>query len=313
MSQTVTMSRILPLPAIKANGQGVELRPVASPAEIPAGTRAHIITAVDPLDADRIAAMPDSLGLIASFGVGTDHIDLTAAAARGITVSNTPVVTEDTADLAFALILAAARRTGQAERFLRAGQWTSHAVAPSPGIRVHGAALGLVGFGPIAQAVARRARGFGMAIRYWNRSRRTQAEADLGAEYVADLDDLLGQSDIVSVHTALVPATRNLIDAARLLAMRQGAVLINTARGGLVDEAALCDALDRGHLGAAGLDVFDGEPALNPALLQRDDIVLTPHIGSATSACRADMARTVLRNVVAYLETGTVPDAVSAN
>lgn len=313
MSKIVTLSRPLPLPQIEAGGETVEFVPVSSADEIPAGALAHIATAVDPVDAAFIKAMPDSQRLIANFGVGVDNIDLAVAAARGIAVSNTPVVTEDTADLAFALILGAARRTGEGERYLRAGSWAAGEMPPPLGMRVHGKALGLVGFGPIAQAVGRRAKGFGMSVFYWNRTRREEAEIELGATFVPDLDALLEQSDFVSVHTALVPETRNLINAERIARMRKGAVLVNTARGGIVDEAALCDALQDGRLGAAGLDVFAGEPQVLPALLERQNVLLTPHIGSATVACRMDMAQCVLGNVVSFLENGSLRTPVTLN
>ncbi|SDO29267.1 glyoxylate reductase [Lutimaribacter pacificus] len=306
MTKIVTLSRPLPLPRIEAGGEAVEFVRVSSVADIPTEALAHISTAMDPVDGEFIAGMPEGQRLIANIGVGVDNIDLTAAAARGIAVSNTPVVTEDTADLAFALILGAARRVGEGERYLRAGKWSAGEAPPALGTRVHGQALGLVGFGPIAQAVARRARGFGMKVHYWNRTRREEAEAALGATFVPDLAELLGQSDFVSVHTALVPATRNLINADRIGQMRKGVVLVNTARGGIVDEEALCNALEAGHLGAAGLDVFADEPQVLPALLERQDVLLTPHIGSATSACRMDMAQCVLGNVVSFLESGTV-------
>lgn len=310
MSITVTISRPLPLPPIEAGGESITFLPVEAARDIPQGTRAHITTALDPLRGDAIAALPESVGLIANIGVGIDNINLDAARVRGIAVSNTPVVTEDTADLAFALILAASRRVGEGERYLRAGYWSETGAAPPLGARVHGKTLGLVGFGEIAQAVARRATGFGMTIRYWNRTRRPEAEAATGAQYADTLQDLLARADILSVHTALTAQTRNLIGAAELAAARKGAILINTARGGIVDEDALCAALDQGQIAAAGLDVFDGEPQVSPRLRDRDNVVLTPHIGSATAECRTDMVRRVLGNVVTFLETGTALDSV---
>lgn len=311
MRQIVTLSRALPLPPVQANGANINFVPVTSPDDIPAGALAHITTALDPVDANAIAAMPDSLGLIANIGVGVDNIDLAAAQARGILVSNTPVVTEDTADLTFALILAAARRTGNAERFVRDGAWGTGAAMPALGTRVHGKTLGLVGFGPIAQAVARRARGFGIAVQYWNRAQRPEAEADTGATYVAQLDDLLSTSNIVSVHAALVPQTRNLICADRIARLPKGAILVNTARGGIVDEKALCAALDSGNLAAVGLDVFETEPQIFPGLLTHENAVLTPHIGSATTECRGDMVRSVLSNVIAHLEGRAINNPVT--
>jgi len=313
MTLTVTLARPLPLPAIKVGDEAIDFVPVATTSQMPQGARVHCATSLDPLYAQAIAAMPDSIGLIANIGVGIDNIDLDAAARRGIRVSNTPVVTEDTADLAFALILATCRQTGTAERFLRAGNWAAAGVAPPLGARVHGKTLGFVGFGAIAQAVARRAKGFDMQVRYWNRTRRPDFEAALGAAYVPEIAELFARSDILSVHTALTPETRNLIGAAELASARAGSVLVNTARGGTVDEAALCDALDQGQLAAAGLDVFDGEPTVDPRLLAHENVVLTPHIGSATAECRTDMAKRLLANVMRFLETGTVLDPVPAS
>jgi len=312
MALIVTLSRALPLPQIAVQGEQITFLPVTETTQIPAGTQVHCTTSLDPLDGAAIAAMPDSIKLIANIGVGTDNIDLLAARQHGIVVSNTPVVTEDTADHAFALILAASRRAGEGERFLRAGKWTAAGVAPPLGVRVHGKTLGLVGFGAIAQAVARRARGFDMPVCYWNRTRRPDAEAALSAEFSPDLATLLGKSDVISVHTALTAQTQGLIGVKELGSARKGAVLINTARGGIVDETALCDALEQGQIAAAGLDVFEGEPSVNPRLLELDNAVLTPHIGSATGECRMDMAKRLLGNVVSFLETGSVLDPVDA-
>lgn len=307
----IATSRPLPFPANIPTSRGVlEFNHVPAGEALPDGTLVYQSTAVDPVTAEMIAGFPDTVRLIANFGVGTDNIDLAAARSRGIAVSNTPVVAEDTADLAFALILAACRKLGENERFLRAGAWSATSPMASLGIRVHGSSLGLVGFGPIAQAVARRAKGFGMRLRYWNRTRRPELEAELGVEYVADLGDLLASSDIVSLHCALVPETRHLIDADRLSRMRKGAVLINTARGALVDEKALLAALESGHLGAAGLDVFEAEPAVEPGLLSLPNVVLLPHIGSATQACRADMGGRVVANIIAFVDHGAPLDVV---
>lgn len=307
----VATSRAMPFPeGIETKDGALRFQHVAEDQPIPEGAVAYQATAVDPVRADLIARFPDSIRLIANFGVGTDNIDLAAAKARGIAVSNTPVVTEDTADLAFALILAACRKTGVNERFVRAGHWDAAHPMAEIGIRVHGRKLGLLGFGPIAQAVARRARGFDMQILYWNRTRRADAEAALNATWVDTPDDLVAAADIVSLHTALVPETRHLIDADRLARFRKGAVLINTARGPLVDEAALAQALQSGHLAAAGLDVFEQEPRIDPGLFDLPNVVLTPHIGSATQACRADMAQRVIANITAFINTGAPVDPV---
>lgn len=306
MAITVLTTRPLPLPPVTAAGKAVQFVPIGS--ELGGDARAVLATAVDPLDAATIAALPATVGLIANFGVGTDNIDLTAAAARGIKVSNTPVVTEDTADLAFALILAAMRRIGAADRFVRAGAWSNGGTLPV-GMRVHGARLGLVGFGAIAQAVARRAAGFAMPVSYWSRSPRPEAE-ELGATHLESLEELVESSDVVSVHVPLSDETRHLIDGTLLARFRPGAVLVNTARGAIVDEAALVAALKSGQIGAAGLDVFEAEPAIDPGLSALDQVVLTPHIGSATSACRADMAARAIGNLIGFLETGEPRDRV---
>ncbi|KUJ83210.1 hypothetical protein AVO45_18630 [Ruegeria marisrubri] len=304
MEHIVALSRPLPLPEVPLGEDTLKFQPVTTTAEVPDGTRVYGSTALDPVDRAAISALPDSVKLIANIGVGFDNIDLTAAAARGIAVSNTPTVTEDTADLAFALILAACRRVGEGERFVRSGQWISSQAAPPLGVRVHGQTLGLVGFGAISRAVAQRAKGFGMEILYTDLRQMPEVDQELDARYVENLHDLLAQSDIVSIHTVLTPQTRNLIDATALAAMRRGSVLVNAARGGIVDEVALCNALDSGHLAAAALDVFDGEPNVRAELLALENVVLTPHIGSATAACRADMVHCFVANVTTFLTDG---------
>lgn len=309
MVKVIATSRPLPLPEMELAGQQVRFVHAAG-GEVPADAVAYLSTAVDPVDAALVSGLPESVGLIANLGVGYDNIDLGAAAARGLKVSNTPVVAEDTADLAFALILAACRRVGEGERFLRAGNWRADAPPPPVGVRVHGATLGIIGFGSIGQAVARRASGFGMTVLYHNRTENLNAAEALGAEFCGVLTDLLARSDIVSIHAPLTDATRGLIDAAALAACKPGAVLVNTARGPLVDEAALVDALESGHIAAAGLDVFAEEPAVPAALMAMEQVVLTPHIGSATAQCRADMVQRGIANIARFLETGEVIDPV---
>lgn len=306
MPITVLTTRPLPLPELTVQGQAIRFVPIGDGDGGEA--RAVLATAVDPLDAAAIAALPASVGLIANFGVGTDNIDLAAAAARGITVANTPVVTEDTADLAFALLLAACRRIAAADRFVRAGDW-QRGKPFALGTRVSGARLGIAGFGAIGQAVARRAAGFGMEVSYWARGARPEADR-LGARHEPVLEALVGSSDIVSIHLPLAPETHHLFDAALLARFRRGAVLVNTARGAIVEEAALIAALESGALGAAGLDVFADEPRIAPALLAMDQVVLAPHIGSGTQACRADMAARMIANLLAFLETGEPIDRV---
>lgn len=267
-----------------------------------------VTTVVDPVTQGLIDRFPSSLGLIASIGVGVDHIDLAAASRRGIAVSNTPVVTEDTADLAMALMLATCRRLSNSERLLRAGEFM--AGAASLGQRVHGKTLGIVGLGDIGQAVAKRALGFDMSIAYTGPRRKIDAEARLEAQYYDSLEALLGCSDIVSLHCSLNDSSRHLINKESLGWMKPGAVLINTGRGALVDEAALVQALREGHLGGAGLDVFEFEPNVSPELHAFDNVTLLPHIGSATVACRADMAHSVVSNVAAFVKTGAPIDVV---
>ncbi|MDZ3832614.1 MAG: D-glycerate dehydrogenase [Sphingopyxis sp.] len=308
MSITIATSRPMPLPTIELAGQAVHFVPPEQ--GIPDNARVYLGTAVDPVDAALIDRFPGSIGLIANLGVGYDNIDRAAAARRGIQVSNTPVVTEDTADLAFGLILAAARRMGEGERYVRGGGWSESGQPPRVGIRVHGAKLGLVGFGAIGQAVARRAQGFGMDILYHCPHPKPAAAAVLGARYCSTLDELLGAADILSLHAPLSDATRGMIDATALAACKPGAVLVNSARGALVDEDALIAALHSGHIAAAGLDVFVGEPAISPGFLALDQVVLTPHIGSATAQCRFDVVQRGIANIAHFLETGTVLDPV---
>jgi glyoxylate reductase len=252
--------------------------------------------------------------IVANFGVGFDRIDLEAARANGVVVTNTPgVLTEDTADLAMLLLLAAARRASEAERELRAGRWEGWRPTHMLGTRVNGATLGIVGYGRIGAAVARRAhRGFGMRVLYVNpRLPDAAAVADANAERCASLDELLARSDFVSLHAPSRPETRQLLDAARIARMPPGAILVNTARGELVDENALADALDRRALGAAGLDVYEREPHVSPRLLALDNVVLLPHIGSATTASRVAMGERVLANLDAFFRGVTPPDRVA--
>jgi len=266
------------------------------------GASVYLATGIDPVPAELIARFGPGLGLIANVATGTDNIDLKAAAASGLAVSNTPVVTEDTADLTMALLLATCRRLSFCERALRAGDWNRG--AGQLGLRVHGKVLGIVGLGAIGQAVARRAAGFGMSILYHGPSRKADAEAVLNVQYRASLEDLLAESDIVSLNCPLTESSRHLLNAATLRQMKEGAVLINTGRGALVDESALLDILSTGHLGGAGLDVFEYEPQVTPQLMEFDNVTLLPHIGSATAECRADMAMRAFANIQAYLVEG---------
>lgn len=277
--------------------------------ELWSGVTIVLATVMDALQAEQIAAMPESVQLIANIGVGTDNIDLAAAAARGIAVSNTPVVTEDTADLAMALLLDSCRRLSAGERFLRADQWLQ--AQGKLGVRVHSKKLGIVGFGDIGQALARRARGFNMEIFYWGPRRKEAAEQALGATYIDSLEALVGAVDMVSLNCPLTAETHHLVDAALLEKFPAHSVLINTGRGPLIDEQALVAALQAGKLAAAGLDVFEREPEVTAALKSMDNVVLTPHIGSATAECRGDMVRRAAGNIAQFVQQGTLIDKVA--
>jgi len=251
-----------------------------------------VVTYLDRVDQAFLAASPQ-LRHLASYGVGVNHLDLEACRARGVLVTNTPgVVTAATADLAMALLLAAARRVAEGDRVVRAGGWTELDPGWLLGTEVTGKTLGLVGFGRIAQAVARRAAGFELRLLYTN-PRPVEFQ---GAERVP-LDELLTRSDFVSLHVPLTPATARLLDGPRLRSMKRGAVLVNTARGEVVDDEALAEALRDGHLAAAGLDVFRDEPRVPAAFLGLSNVVLTPHLGSGSRETRAAMARMVFEDV----------------
>jgi lactate dehydrogenase-like 2-hydroxyacid dehydrogenase len=275
---------------------------------------AIVPTVVDDVPAAVFATEPRRLRIVANYGVGFDRIDLAAARARGVVVTNTPgVLTEDTADLAMMLILAAARRASEGERQLRAGQWSGWRPTHMLGKRVSGATLGIVGFGRIGAAVAKRAyRGFGMRVLYVNPSEPDAAAvADADARRCDSLDELLAASDIVSLHAPAREDTRRMLDVRRLAAMRPGAILVNTARGDLVDEAALADALERGALAAAGLDVFEREPQVSERLLTLSNVALLPHLGSATTASRVAMGERVLTNLDAFFRGLPPPDRIA--
>ena len=263
----------------------------------------------DPIDADVLARAP-RLQIVANYAVGHDNIDRAACAARGVLVANTPdVLTEATADLAFALLLAAARRIGEGERLLRSGGWQGWAPGLLHGVEVAGRTLGVIGLGRVGRAVARRAAGFGMTVIATVHDHGASAHAPAGIEAVT-LDDLLARADFVSVHTPLTASTRHVIDAGALARMKPTAVLVNTARGECVDEDALVDALERGHLAGAGLDVFAGEPVVNPRLLAAPRLVLTPHLGSATASARARMGELCASAVAAVLAGQRPPNLV---
>ncbi|MDX2091514.1 MAG: D-glycerate dehydrogenase [Kofleriaceae bacterium] len=251
---------------------------------------------LDRIDASVLARAP-RLRLVANCAVGVDNIDLAAATAAGVLVSNTPdVLTEATAELAFALMLATARRLGEGERMIRAGQCTGWALDQLLGVELHGKTLGIVGFGRIGQAMARRANAFGMHVVYTH-PRDLKVE---GARRI-ELDALFATADVISLHCPLTPETHHLVDARRLALVKPTAVLVNTARGGCIDEGALVEALTSGRLFGAGLDVFQGEPEINPALYACPRLTLAPHIGSATTETRTAMAQLCADAVIAVL------------
>lgn len=265
----------------------------------------------DKLDADTIAALPARVRMLATFSVGTDHIDLAAAKARGIVVANTPdVLTDATADIALLLMLAATRRAGEGERMVRAGAWTGWTPTQLMGSQITGKRLGIVGMGRIGQAVARRAQAFGMSVHYHNRRELPAADA-AGAIFHADLDGLLAVSDVLSLHCPATPDTVGLINAARIEKLPPGAVLVNTARGTVVDDAAVIAALRSGRLSAAGLDVFTNEPKLHPDYLTLDNAVLLPHLGSATVETRNAMGFRALDNLDALFAGQEPPHRVA--
>ena len=267
-----------------------------------AGVDGLLCLLTDRIDAEVIAA-GENLQVISNFAVGYDNIDVAAATGRGILVCTTPgVLTETTADLAWALLMAAARRVGEADRYLRAGKWRSWSPQLMLGHDIHGATLGIVGLGRIGQAVARRAKGFDMRILYTDIAPKPEAEAALGAEFV-DLPALLRTSDFVSLHTPLTPETHPLIGAQELAMMKPTAVLVNTARGPVVDGTALAEALRERRIFAAGLDVFESEPMpREDPLLGLDNVVLLPHIGSASVATRSRMATMAAENLIAGMK-----------
>ena len=269
-------------------------------------------TVTDRIDAELLAAAGPDLRLIANFGAGTDHIDLAAAAARGIIVTNTPgVFTDDTADIAMEMIIGIPRRVREGVALVRRGEWGGWAPSELLGRKLSGKILGIVGMGRIGQAVAYRARAFGLRIAYHNRKPLPEAlENMLDARYVATLDDLLAQSDILSLHCPASADTRQLIDARRIGLMREGACLINTARGDLVDQEAMIAALESGRLAGAGLDVYPDEPRVDPRLLAIPNVMTLPHIGSATREGREESGMKVVANIRIWADGHRPPDQV---
>ncbi len=273
------------------------------------GKAGVFVTGTQPVDAALLAACPQ-LRAVCSMAVGYNNIDVPACTARGVLVSNAPdVLTETTADFGFALMMATARRITESEHFLRRGEWTKWSVDLFAGADVHGATLGILGMGRIGRAIARRgAHGFGMPVIYHNRSRLDAAvEADLGARYVGK-EALLAEADHLVIVVPYSAESHHLVGAAELARMKPGATLTNIARGGIVDDAALAQALRSGTIAAAGLDVFEGEPTVHPDLLALRNVVLTPHIASASLPTRKAMAHLAADNLIAAL--GGRPDAL---
>ena len=272
-------------------------------------------TVTDRIDTGVLAHANPNLRLIASFGTGVDHIDLAAARARGITVTNTPgVLTEDTADMTMALILAVPRRLLEGANALREHEWAGWSPTWMLGKRIWGKRLGTIGMGRIGQAVARRAKAFGLSIHYHNRNRvAPQVEEELEATYWESLDQMLARMDIISINCPHTPATYHLLSARRLDLINPGAYIVNTSRGEVIDENALTRKLRKKELAGAGLDVFEHEPAVNPKLLELQNVVLLPHMGSATLEGRIDMGEKVLINIKTFVDGHAPPDRVIAN
>ncbi|WP_313805722.1 D-glycerate dehydrogenase [Sphingobium sp.] len=266
----------------------------------------------DQLDAGLIEAAPDRLQLIASFGSGVDHIDLAAARAKGIIVTNTPgVLTEDTADMTMALILSVPRRLAEGEKLVRSGAWTGWSPSSMLGHRIGGKKLGIIGMGRIGRAVARRAAAFGLSIAYHNRHRLPfEVEQELQAHWHPDVDSLLKASEIVSIHCPLNADSRGMIDARRIALMRPDAYLINTSRAEITDEPTLIAALSDGRLAGAGLDVYAHEPAIDPRLLALSNVVLLPHMGSATIEGRDATGARVIANIRSWVDGHRPPNQV---
>ncbi len=286
--------------------------PAEQLAQAAASADVLVPTVTDRIDAKLLGAPDCRLKLIANYGAGVDNIDIRAAYARGITVTNTPdVLTEDTADMTMAMILSVPRRLTEGERVLRAGGWTGWSPTWMLGHRVSGTRLGIVGMGRIGQAVARRARGFNMSIHYHNRRPvHPDVEAELEATYHESLDQMLSRMDFITVHCPHTPATYHLLSARRLKLMQPHAYIVNTARGEIIDEVALIRMLRNKELAGAALDVFENEPRVNPKLLQLDNVILLPHLGSATLEGRIGMGECVLINIKSFVDGHKPPNRV---
>lgn len=269
-----------------------------------------LVTITDRLDANLISALPERTRIIATFSVGYDHIDIAAADARGIAVTNTPgVLTDATAEIAMLLLLGAARKATDGARLIRENRWGAWAPTGMLGTQLTGKKLGIYGMGEIGRAVAARARPFGMEIHYHNRN-QLPAALEAGVHYHAELESLLRHCDMLSVNCASTPQTRGSLDADRLALMKPGAILINTARGDILDEAAVLDALSNGRLGAIGLDVYANEPDIDPRFRTLPNSFLLPHLGSATYETRDAMGFCAIANLQAFFSGKTPPNRV---
>ncbi|HET8986258.1 MAG TPA: D-glycerate dehydrogenase [Trueperaceae bacterium] len=305
------------LAPLRAAGLAVVMRPGSTPVpraellEAVAGASALVSLMSDRVDAELLDAAGPRLRVVANYAVGYDNVDVAECLRRGVVVTNTPdVLTHATADHAFALLLAVARRLRDGDELVRSGGWAGWEPTQLLGRQVSGAVLGVVGMGRIGAAVAARGRAFGMQVLYHNRRPAPDTERATGARYVS-LETLLATSDFVSLHCPLTPETHHLLDAAALARMKRTAVLVNTARGAIVDEAALVVALSTGVLWGAGLDVYEHEPQVTPGLSALSNVVLAPHTGSATSSVREGMARLCAEAVVTVLGGGTPPSTVT--
>ncbi|MGH7477054.1 MAG: 2-hydroxyacid dehydrogenase [Longimicrobiales bacterium] len=298
MSEVLIAGELEPFLRQETVPADLSVRLLAADAEIPAGDYCGILPVLTRRITEPDLERAPRLRVIANYGAGHDNVDVVAARRRGIAVSNTPdVLTEATAELTWALILATARRLGEGERLVRAGEWHGWAPRQLLGMSLAGKTLGIVGAGRIGSEVARRAGAFGMRVAYWSRSRAAGLERD-GRALFLELHELLASCDVVSVHLALTPATEGLLDAQAIARMKPHAILINTSRGRIIDEAALAAALERGAIRGAGLDVYSNEPTVPSRLLQLDNVVLLPHLGSATEEARMGMWRLAWQNLL---------------
>lgn len=307
-------TRMMELFDVKLN---LDDRPLSTSQLISAVQTADVLvpTVTDKIDSEILSKAGKKLRLIANYGTGIDHIDLQAAYKYNIIVTNTSdVLTEDTADMTMALILIVPRRLSEGVRVLRAGEWKGWSPTSMLGSRIFGKRLGIIGMGRIGQAVARRARGFGLAIHYHNRHKLHQEiESKLEATYWESLDQMLARMDFISVNCPHTPATYHLLSARRLKLLQPHAVVINTSRGEVIDENALAKMLEAGEIAGAGLDVFENEPAINAKLFAMENVVLLPHMGSATVEGRMDMGEKVLINIKTFSDGHNPPDRVIIN